>query len=250
MSPSPPRRLRRGQRRPVQLRRRARHRHPEVPVGRDLRQQLQPLQGPGPRRPLPQAGARRSTPRSASDFLRAFEKRLLDEEVHYFYTLQWHRIVPHNAKVRGWTITPCTSSTSSSTRCGSRSSPEATARRGRGRTAAALGHEIGQRVQTRTAAAGAPHAAVRVPRPGRHPALISARGWCRPVCPRTGRRTPCRRLSGGRLEVVGERRPRIEPRTAARRTTMAPPPAWTARRRSRISAPRAERQRDRTLWGG
>jgi peptide/nickel transport system substrate-binding protein len=38
--------------------------------------------------------------------LRAFEKRLLDDEAHYIYTLQWHRIVPHNAKVRGWTITP------------------------------------------------------------------------------------------------------------------------------------------------
>ncbi len=38
--------------------------------------------------------------------LRAFEKRLLDEEVHYIYTLQWHRIIPHNSKVRGWTITP------------------------------------------------------------------------------------------------------------------------------------------------
>jgi hypothetical protein len=38
--------------------------------------------------------------------LRAFEKRLLDEEAHYLYTLQWHRIVPLNAKVRGWTITP------------------------------------------------------------------------------------------------------------------------------------------------
>ena len=38
--------------------------------------------------------------------LRAFEKRLLDEEAHYIYTLQWHRIVPLNAKVRGWTITP------------------------------------------------------------------------------------------------------------------------------------------------
>jgi len=22
------------------------------------------------------------------------------------YTFQWHRIVPHNARVRGWTITP------------------------------------------------------------------------------------------------------------------------------------------------
>ena len=38
----------------------------EVPVGRGLRQQLQPLQGPGARRPLRQAGARRSIPRSAS----------------------------------------------------------------------------------------------------------------------------------------------------------------------------------------
>jgi len=38
--------------------------------------------------------------------LRQIEKRLLDEEAHVIYTLQWHRIVPHNAKVRGWTITP------------------------------------------------------------------------------------------------------------------------------------------------
>ena len=39
-------------------------------------------------------------------YLRAFEKRLLDEEAHILYTLQWHRIIPHNSKVRGWTITP------------------------------------------------------------------------------------------------------------------------------------------------
>jgi peptide/nickel transport system substrate-binding protein len=38
--------------------------------------------------------------------LRQFEKRLLDEEVHVIYTLQWHRIIPHLAKVKGWTITP------------------------------------------------------------------------------------------------------------------------------------------------
>jgi peptide/nickel transport system substrate-binding protein len=38
--------------------------------------------------------------------LRALEKRLLDDEVHVFYTLQWHRIIPHSAKVKGWTITP------------------------------------------------------------------------------------------------------------------------------------------------
>src|SRR5215831_4470167 len=39
-------------------------------------------------------------------YIREFEHRLLDEEVHYIYTLQWHRIIPHSAKVKGWTITP------------------------------------------------------------------------------------------------------------------------------------------------
>ena len=48
----------------------------------------------------------RIDPEDRTKLWRAFEKRLLDEEVHYFYTLQWQRIVPHNAKVRGWTITP------------------------------------------------------------------------------------------------------------------------------------------------
>jgi ABC-type transport system substrate-binding protein len=38
--------------------------------------------------------------------LRAFEKRLYDEEVHYIMTFQWNRIVPYNSRVRGWTITP------------------------------------------------------------------------------------------------------------------------------------------------
>ena len=38
--------------------------------------------------------------------LRQFEKRLYDEEVHFIMGFQWHRIVPHLAKVRGWTITP------------------------------------------------------------------------------------------------------------------------------------------------
>jgi peptide/nickel transport system substrate-binding protein len=39
-------------------------------------------------------------------YIREFEKRLLDDEVHYLYTLQWNRIIPHNAKVKNWTITP------------------------------------------------------------------------------------------------------------------------------------------------
>src|SRR5438128_5349683 len=38
--------------------------------------------------------------------IREFERRLVDEEAHYLYTLQWHRIIPHNARVRGWTVSP------------------------------------------------------------------------------------------------------------------------------------------------
>jgi peptide/nickel transport system substrate-binding protein len=50
--------------------------------------------------------ARAVDPEERKRYLRAFEKRLLDEEVHYIYTLQWHRIVAYSSKVRGWTITP------------------------------------------------------------------------------------------------------------------------------------------------
>jgi peptide/nickel transport system substrate-binding protein len=50
--------------------------------------------------------ARAIDPEERKRHLRAFEKRLLDEEVHYLYTLHWQRIIPHSAKVRGWTITP------------------------------------------------------------------------------------------------------------------------------------------------
>jgi peptide/nickel transport system substrate-binding protein len=45
-------------------------------------------------------------PKQRRQYVRAFERRLLDEEAHYIYTLQWHRIVPHSSRVRGWTITP------------------------------------------------------------------------------------------------------------------------------------------------
>jgi peptide/nickel transport system substrate-binding protein len=31
---------------------------------------------------------------------------LLDEEVRDIFTFQWHRIVPHSARIRGWTTTP------------------------------------------------------------------------------------------------------------------------------------------------
>jgi len=50
--------------------------------------------------------ARASDLEERKKYVRALEKRLIDEEVHVFYTLQWHRIIPHSSKVKGWTITP------------------------------------------------------------------------------------------------------------------------------------------------
>ncbi|HSB61383.1 MAG TPA: ABC transporter substrate-binding protein [Vicinamibacteria bacterium] len=50
--------------------------------------------------------ARASNPEERKALIRQFEKRLLDEEAHYLLTLQWRRIVPHSAKVKGWQITP------------------------------------------------------------------------------------------------------------------------------------------------
>jgi peptide/nickel transport system substrate-binding protein len=38
--------------------------------------------------------------------IRQLEKRLLDDEAHVAYTIQWNRIIPHSSKVKGWTITP------------------------------------------------------------------------------------------------------------------------------------------------
>jgi peptide/nickel transport system substrate-binding protein len=49
---------------------------------------------------------RATNPAERKALIRQFEKRLLDDEVHYLMTLQWHRIIPHSAKVKGWTITP------------------------------------------------------------------------------------------------------------------------------------------------
>jgi len=52
------------------------------------------------------AQSRTVDPEQRRRYVRAFGKRILDEETHYIYTLQWHRIVPHNARVRGCTIRP------------------------------------------------------------------------------------------------------------------------------------------------
>jgi peptide/nickel transport system substrate-binding protein len=49
---------------------------------------------------------RTADPEERKKFVRQFEKRLLDEEAHYIMTLQWHRIIPHASKVKGWQVTP------------------------------------------------------------------------------------------------------------------------------------------------
>ncbi len=45
-------------------------------------------------------------PEERKRLIRELEKRMLDDEAHYLTTLQWHRIIVHNARVRGWTVTP------------------------------------------------------------------------------------------------------------------------------------------------
>ena len=50
--------------------------------------------------------SRATNPEERKRLVREFEKRLLDDEARYLMTLQWHRIIPHSAKVKGWTVTP------------------------------------------------------------------------------------------------------------------------------------------------
>jgi peptide/nickel transport system substrate-binding protein len=50
--------------------------------------------------------ARATDPEERKRHLRAFEKRLLDEEVALHLHAAVHRIIAHSSKVRGWTITP------------------------------------------------------------------------------------------------------------------------------------------------
>jgi len=50
--------------------------------------------------------ARARDPEERKKLIREFEKRVLDEQAHVVPLLWWHRIVPYNARVRGWTISP------------------------------------------------------------------------------------------------------------------------------------------------
>jgi peptide/nickel transport system substrate-binding protein len=50
--------------------------------------------------------ARARTVEERKRLVREFERRVIDDQAHTIPTLWWHRIIPHNARVRGWTITP------------------------------------------------------------------------------------------------------------------------------------------------
>ncbi len=50
--------------------------------------------------------SRARDPEERRRLLRELEKRMLDDQVHIIPALWWQRIVPHNARFRGWTITP------------------------------------------------------------------------------------------------------------------------------------------------
>jgi peptide/nickel transport system substrate-binding protein len=50
--------------------------------------------------------ARAQDPEERKKYIRQFEKRLLDDEARYLMTLQWHRIIAHSSKVKGWQVTP------------------------------------------------------------------------------------------------------------------------------------------------
>jgi peptide/nickel transport system substrate-binding protein len=52
------------------------------------------------------AQSRETNVEKRKQIVRQFEKRVLEEEAHYLMTLQWHRIIPHSSKVKGWTVTP------------------------------------------------------------------------------------------------------------------------------------------------
>lgn len=45
-------------------------------------------------------------PAKRREIMRAYEKRILDDEAHMFITLWWYRIVPYRSYVKGWKISP------------------------------------------------------------------------------------------------------------------------------------------------
>ncbi|MFQ5946616.1 MAG: ABC transporter substrate-binding protein, partial [Anaerolineae bacterium] len=49
---------------------------------------------------------RETNPRKLKALVRAFEKRVLEEQAHYIILIWWNRLVPHHARMKGWKISP------------------------------------------------------------------------------------------------------------------------------------------------
>ena len=49
---------------------------------------------------------RAGDPAEQARIMRAFEKRVLNDQAHYGMTLWWNKINPHRSYVKGWKIAP------------------------------------------------------------------------------------------------------------------------------------------------
>ncbi len=49
---------------------------------------------------------REGDPKKVRALMRRYEKRVIDEEAHMLVSLWWNRTVPHNARLRGWKVSP------------------------------------------------------------------------------------------------------------------------------------------------
>lgn len=49
---------------------------------------------------------REGDPKKVRALMRRYEKRALDEQAHMIVSLWWNRTVPHNARLRGWKVSP------------------------------------------------------------------------------------------------------------------------------------------------
>jgi peptide/nickel transport system substrate-binding protein len=49
---------------------------------------------------------REANPEARKQLVWQYERRVLDEQAYAMVVLWWHRIIPHNAAVKGWKIAP------------------------------------------------------------------------------------------------------------------------------------------------
>lgn len=50
--------------------------------------------------------AKATTDEEAGQYMRDFEKGILDDNAHYMIVLWWHRLIPHRSYVKGWKVSP------------------------------------------------------------------------------------------------------------------------------------------------